>query len=316
VPTRRRIDAVLCCAVLLAAFECEPLRASALWRRTSIAAQGPTPDSQYGIRERVAAAYMREFGLQIASPVVFAPMKGSTCPRVAPFISTAYLRESGSESNLFVLYLSEDASRVLGKTQSRVLTPAGTIRVLVVLVRHRQTFGPNGLDMWMKAQSDINDLHAAFAAEHGYAAPIVIFDNRNVVLDATSEGDGDRMLTEAVPELYQSPYDRDVTITVDIDPDRSAGGSSNPNGRSIVVGNYMRWNSPLTQEDWTSIARTAYQHEMAHLWGWEHRWSPVCDNAPKYDPFVAAPALFGWTDTDGDSIPEILDDTPYGRPRP
>ena len=34
-----------------------------------------------------------------------------------------------------------------------------------------------------------------------------------------------------------------------------------------------------------------------------------------FEPFISAPILFGWEDVDGDGIPEILDDTPYGRGR-
>jgi hypothetical protein len=72
----------------------------------------------------------------------------------------------------------------------------------------------------------------------------------------------------------------------------------------------------LDQKDWQSIARTAYHHEMAHLWGWEHEWSVACTRAAdRSRPFLADPVLFGWEDVDGDGVPEILDATPYGRSR-
>src|SRR5262249_33583895 len=34
-----------------------------------------------------------------------------------------------------------------------------------------------------------------------------------------------------------------------------------------------------------------------------------------FEPFLAAPVLFGWEVVDGDGGPEILDATPYGRKR-
>jgi hypothetical protein len=49
-------------------------------------------------------------------------------------------------------------------------------------------------------------------------------------------------------------------------------------------------------------------------WGWETHWTPTCGGTRLgHEPFITSPILLGWEDVDGDGIPEILDDTPYGR---
>jgi hypothetical protein len=72
----------------------------------------------------------------------------------------------------------------------------------------------------------------------------------------------------------------------------------------------------LDARAWSAIARTAYQQLMAYWWGWETDWTPTCGGTRLgYEPFITSPRLLGWEDVDGDGIPEILDDTPYGRVR-
>jgi hypothetical protein len=61
-------------------------------------------------------------------------------------------------------------------------------------------------------------------------------------------------------------------------------------------------------------------HEMSHLFGMMDSWPfqpeglTRPDGSPGDDwiPY----AMFGWTDTDGDGIIEILDPTPYGTSGP
>jgi hypothetical protein len=58
-----------------------------------------------------------------------------------------------------------------------------------------------------------------------------------------------------------------------------------------------------------------YGHELSHMFGWNHEWPlgfgdsesmfRLGTNAYPY-------LMFGWTDTDGDGVVEILDETPYG----
>ena len=64
--------------------------------------------------------------------------------------------------------------------------------------------------------------------------------------------------------------------------------------------------------------RTLYIHEFDHFYGWEHGgWVSEKWDSDEYLYYrqnlsLVDPILFGWLDTDGDSIPEAVDPTPYG----
>lgn len=168
-----------------------------------------------------------------------------------------------------------------------------------------------------------NEDHAAFARAKGFAGPIVSFESTNVVISPAQIADPRSraaVLAAAGREgLGSSGYD--FIVSLNIDPARSEGGFATPGDGFVYVGNYRFWSTTLGSSDWLSIAATAYHHEVAHHWGWPatHDWSPACSAADLTDlgfrPFLAAPVLFGWEDVDGDGVPEILDETPYGRSR-
>jgi hypothetical protein len=219
------------------------------------------------------------------------------------------------------MYTSRDGATVTRKTQSAVrLAPAGTIQVLVILVRYPQTVAADALTLWEAAQKEINEDHAAFAKSRGYNAPIVVFDNTNLMIDPAHVGNP-RTATavRAAAELQGvSTANYQIVIAIDINPQDSAGGFADLAQRSVYVGNYWPWKTLLGAPQWKMIAKTAYHHEIAHHWGWPatHDWSASCGaNKREYEPFITPPMLFGWEDLDGDHVPEILSKTPYGRPR-
>jgi hypothetical protein len=113
-----------------------------------------------------------------------------------------------------------------------------------------------------------------------------------------------------------APSNFPIVMAIDMNPLESAGGLSSE--RSVYVGNYSYWKAPLDAQQWKMVARTAYHHEVAHLWGWPatHDWDAGCGGyPPEYAPFIAPPILFGWEDLDGDGAPDILREAPQGRPR-
>jgi hypothetical protein len=213
------------------------------------------------------------------------------------------------------MYLSRDGTVVTAKRVSNVITPAGTFKTLVVIVRYGATVSAEGIDLFEKAQKQINEDHAAFARGRGYAAPLVVFENTNIVVPRQAIGDPRKLADVRAAAALQgvSPNDYQLVIAIDPDPAHFAGGLSTPPNGDVYVGNFGHWTSMLVEPEWTAIARTAYHHEVAHQWGWDHNWSPTCGGTKLgFEPFLAAPVLYGWDDVDGDGLPEIVDDTPYG----
>ena len=112
----------------------------------------------------------------------------------------------------------------------------------------------------------------------------------------------------------------DFLISINVDPSKAEGGVAYTctTPAFIYVGNYFSYKSRLDESQLYNFAATAYHHEVAHHLGWPatHDWSPTCGATRLgFEPLITAPILFGWEDTDGDGVPEILDSTPYGRSR-
>jgi len=265
----------------------------------------------------VTAAYEREFGEVVARPAIVSNTDGNQCeePHLA---TTAYFRTSSSSARLVYLVTTPDGRAVIRKSRvaSVVIIPAGTFRVLVVMVRHQATADGADLVHWEAAQAKINRDHAAFAASRGLATPIVSFSNTNLLLDARDIADpkSRSSILAAAEEKGLQTASFQFIVAINIDSARSEGGFAGAEG-FVYMGNYGRWSRPLAAAEWVNVANAVYHHEVAHHWGWPgtHDWAR-CASGPTDSPFIVPPILFGWEDVDGDSVPEILDRTPYGRP--
>jgi hypothetical protein len=270
----------------------------------------------------VAAAvrdnYFREFGEVIPIPAIFNDERAIDCLKRGHLTTTAYLKQSAKRSTLLEMYLSRDGTRVLSKGRADVVTPAGRFKVVVVIVRYPATVGDDALEQLRAAQQQINDDHAAFARAHGYATPIVQFDNINVIVDPGEIGDPHKPtnVRAAAIRAGVTVEGSDFVIVLDPDPVHVAGGLATPPHGDVYLGNFGQWTATLGFREWISIARVAYHHEVAHHWGWMHDWTPTCAGTKLgFEPFLIAPILAGWDDVDGDGVPEVLGKSPYGRPR-
>jgi hypothetical protein len=164
----------------------------------------------------------------------------------------------------------------------------------------------------------INEDHASFARSKGLA-PIVSFESTNVFLPGSqvSSPNTPSGILSALSTRGIATAGYDFVLAINIDPAKAEGGlafTGSFNPALVYVGNYDRTRTRLTATQYYNYAATAYHHEIAHHWGWLHDWSATCGGVRLgFEPLISAPILFGWEDTDGDRIPEILDDTPYGR---
>jgi len=273
------------------------------------------------IEAAVKAAYQREFGETIEYPAIYNNPNPVDCrgQKHPPFTTTAYLRKDGA-TTLLTMYISEDGV-VQHKTRSEPpLPPVGKIRVLCVLVRYPETVGADALPLWEKAQQQINEDHTAFAKSRGYKAPIVVFDNTNIVVDPAEIDNphSPASVRAAARHRGVSVADYQIIMAIDINPNAAAGGLSILTEKSVYMGNFTHWKSPLDLQMWMRVAAAAYHHEIAHHWGWPgtHDWDITCGSSTReFEPFIVPPVLFGWENLHGDHVPEILSATPYGRQR-
>ena len=267
-------------------------------------------------RALATETFQHEFGESVPRPAIYNDSKYADCRGRRHITSVAYLRVSDVRSDVLILQFHTDGT-LKRSARKRALTPSGRFRVLTFLLQYVQTLGTDGERMWIAAQQRINEQHKTFARSQGYAAPLVVFDNTNVPVNP-SEIDPHNLeaLQRHAERKGLKVHEFDIYVTIDLNPQTSAGGFARSEVRSVYVGNYGRWTSPLNERWWQAVAATAYHHETGHLWGWDHDWTPSCAQKPPFsshEPFITDPFLFGWVDLDDDRIPEIDDSAPYGR---
>lgn len=183
----------------------------------------------------------------------------------------------------------------------------------MVIVKYKALDIENNIIFWEEAQQKINDEHRAYAISQGYAAPIVQFQNTNILVDsgAIKEPRLENIKWE-VNKQGVDIKDYDIVALVDLNAAEPNGGFGVFQSRFVKIGwfygNIKNQTDELDRDKMKGVANAVYHHEIGHVWGWEHEWSDM-DNT---DFFITEPVLFGWEDMDGDGVPEILDKNPYG----
>lgn len=283
----------------------------------------PSPDP---VGEAVGEMFLQQFGESVPQPAFVNDSRVGSCTGASYLTAVAYL-PLGSGSLMHVMHLThngmapEPNSRGIWHYAIPVgVRPAGVFRVLTIVMTYPETVTDTDLPTISQTQAAINQQHAAFAQSNGYATPIVRFEFTNVTVPGT-RGAPPKSLPHAQALLQAqgiSTSGYHFVAVINIDPTLLEGGFASINSLDpplfIYMGNYGAWSSRPTDTNFSNIASATYHHEVAHHWGWQHEWTPVCGVASNpWHPFITAPVLFGWLDTDADGVPEILDATPYGR---
>lgn len=274
----------------------------------------------------LGSRYQDAFSLQVSRPAIFLNDAPTLCPSVGYLTTVAYLpRVSASERRMYVMHTTRDGRSLVsgldGAThyaETVKLVPAGAFKVLTVILTWSETFRASDVALLRQAQDVINNQHADFARRKRYDSPIVRFEFTNVTRSGSTVPEPqsrDAMI--AVAEL--AGFDArsfDFLVVINLDPNAFEGGFAlvGPTAPSFVyLGNYLGLQARPTTITMYDLAGAAYHHEIGHHWGWRHDWTPTCGGVSSFSPFITAPVLFGWEDTDGDGVPEILDPAPYGR---
>ena len=278
------------------------------------------------VAARVRDTYQSEFGASVPRPAIFSDPLANNCLGVGYLTTVAYLPGAAPGTRrMHVMHLSRDGTSFATTHEGSSaylwivqVPPAGTFKVLTLVLEWPTRFTSAELPLLIEAQRVINQQHADFAVNKGYASPVVRFEFTNVTLPGPDVSDPREreFVIEALSAQGVDTAGVDFLAVINIDPARSEGGFASPSTYRpwfVYMGNYGEFTATVTASQVQNIANATYHHEIGHHWGWAHGWTPTCGDYRPFDPFITAPVLFGWEDTDLDGKPEILDPTPYGR---
>jgi hypothetical protein len=293
------------------------------------------------IRTKVINAYQREFGMIISSPAIGRKFRTGVND---PWVSTAFVggylyeidvRPDGTiDSYQSPVYPNQkvDFAKAISKTP--ICKPAGVYSMLVVFL----DFGNLGvsknnlLEDLRIATDSVNHAYAAYPSAGPGSAPILQLRTTGVVIPPPAALT-DHHITPAqiaqIPGVRLSDYQ--LLAQVDLDANHTArmawGGlvkASDGYALSGCMDNPDQINiwAEISSADnltgyYNYLSEIVLTHELYHLFGYpaSHNWP--CTTTWTQDPGDQCgrqniPAMIlGWTDLNGNGIPEILDPTPY-----
>lgn len=256
--------------------------------------------------------YRMVFGLEIPNPSYVKATQGSTFY----YTSAVYIG-----TTCYRIYLHDDGTiETIARTIKR---PQGIYRVAIVAIDHGNTNIAELLNTdWIGVQREINGNYANFSATHALTESVLRFSNTNL-LSSNGEIADPRNLADVIAFIESRGYlqsDFDIFVSLDLDPQHPSGGFANGGGGNFVYMGYyfsqanfadLTTRGAYSQSKLFWLGKSIYDHECGHLFGWEHEWTP--NWILRADGLITDPVLYGWTDTDGDGVAEILDLTPYGQ---
>jgi hypothetical protein len=292
------------------------------------------PDDAPTLAQRFQAAYLQYFGLHLTSPVFTHFMvENPGVSNLNRWISTAYI---GDRFYWTYFYDEIDSpmgySTNLGGDGSTYCRPAGDYRILLVLVDYGNTTIDHEkvLERLAASEAAANRRWSDYSASIGLTTPILRTETTQAYLEAPPSP-GELLTVEQVKMLTgYDPADFDILVEVDLDLDNSVPrtvaqtygdsidrygyallGACRPGGAGKVniIIDFDQQQNMNKSVDWV-----VYDHELLHLFGWEHEWPNRDGSGPaQYNQLHPFPyTLFGWVDTNADGVIEILSDHPYG----
>ena len=211
--------------------------------------------------------------------------------------------------------------------------PAGNFKVLVVFVDYGNTgtVKNDALAQVPVVVAWLNGLYTDFAKSQGFSSALM-----QVKADAAWVAS-----PPAVNALLTAPQIKtltgkdtaayDFTMQIDLDVKGGWGVHESPElmgpgggfalngcGADSKLGVVNIWSSLADPTNLQGALVMDFNHELSHLFGmmddypWKPGTKPNGEGFQDWIPYV----MFGWTDTDGDGVPEIIDSTPYGTSGP
>jgi hypothetical protein len=306
----------------------------------------PPPLNQPDAQARFHELYQQLYGIDIPAPSI-QRFDFAQYPNYSRWISSIYY-----QGQRYYLELFDDTHYELGPFlpyagavghpedgNYRYCRPAGEYRILVVFVDYGNlTIDKNDALAQVPIFGDwTNQLYSDFAYSQGFdSSPLHI--SAEAAWIATPPAPGDIFTKVQIAAASGAdPSNYDLVIQIDLDKNNTAGiknfsGILDQGGGVALqgcggfekTGEVNIWSVVTsTQDSQTEVHGSLsmdFNHELSHLFGMLDNWpfKPSAITSPDgamHDDWIPY-TTFGWTDTDGDGIPEIIDPTPYGTTGP
>ncbi len=293
------------------------------------------------IKEYAVQLFKSQFGINLCSPFIAPVYATSTNGRICDYwIAIAYL-----DKYPLRLFITEDGSFLrdykfqhypyLSDPERIVyIEPKGIKKILNVFLDYGNSDISQVYDKyWSHSQDSINNEYTKYFKSWGIKDTVLYFKNTNICINAALVGNDAYAYSNLYPYLKSNGYDvnsYDLIIIMNMNPGSEiccAWQVSTLPGEgpfSLVCHDFRHQTENFanyTQADLNLYARTIYYEEMQHAFGYEHSMPlrffynsmapEVAHLHGKPDMFVM-PGIFGWDDTDGNGIIEILEPNPFG----
>ena len=211
--------------------------------------------------------------------------------------------------------------------------PAGNVRVLVVFVDYGNTGTTReaALAAVPVTVTWLNGLYTKFAVSQGFSSSPMHVE-ADAAWVASPPSAGDLLTAQQITTLTgKNPSAYSFVMEIDLDANASfvakyAKGSMEPGGGFALeacgtgkFGAINIWSSLPRAPELMGGLEMDFNHELSHMFGMMDDWpylqgvaGPDGLGTTDWIPYT----MFGWTDTDGDGIPEVIDPTPYGTTGP
>jgi hypothetical protein len=300
----------------------------------------PPPPDMAGAQHRISELIQQEFGVSIPKTSVYrfdAPLR----PDISRWIGSAYYNGTHYYIDLYddthYAWSNSDYSDPAhrkGGDQWVICRPSGTFRVLTVFVDYGNT-GTDRATALAKVPVVVgwlNGLYTNFALSQELSAPLMAVEADGAYI-SPPPAPGEFLTADQIRSMTgKDPSAYDFLMQIDLDANATlasryfsdilepgGGVALQGCGTGSKFGIINIWSSVPAASDLEGGLVMDFDHELSHLFGMLDNW-PFIQGATGPDGTTVDDwipyAMFGWTDADGDGIPEIIDPTPYGTTNP
>lgn len=300
----------------------------------------PPPLDEAGARKRFAELFRQLYQIDIPAPAM-QRFDFPASPNYSRWISSIYYK---GERYYIDLYddTHYDASAlsyadpIHRSSQNGYILcrPAGNYKILVVFVDYGNA-GANKADVLAQVgpiTAWTNQLYDDYAHTQGFTtSPLHIQADGVYLSPPPAPG---QMLTTAqiLAATGVDPAKYDIVMQIDLDANNTTGNAQTKGLIEKEGGLALQGCGPRTKFDiniWSVVPSADevqgglimdFNHELSHLFGMLDNWpfnpgGAITPDGQRHDDWITY-AMFGWADSDGDGLPEILDPTPYGTQGP